>query len=107
VAYDKPLIVSEFGGEGIAGMHGAADQRWTEEFQAEIYRHNIPMLHKIPQLRGSSAWILMDFKSPIRNLAGMQDGYNRKGLVSDQGKKKAAFFVLQKAYKENALGHAE
>jgi len=107
VAYDKPLIVSEFGGEGIAGMHGAVDQRWTEEFQAEIYRHQIGMLNKIPQLRGSTAWILMDFRSPIRNLAGMQDGYNRKGLVSDQGKKKAAFFVLQKAYKEIGLGHAD
>lgn len=65
------------------------------------------MLNKIPQLRGATAWILMDFRSPIRNLAGMQDGYNRKGLISDQGKKKAAFFVLQKAYKENGLGHAE
>jgi beta-glucuronidase len=107
VAYDKPLIVSEFGGEGIAGMHGAVDQRWTEEFQAEIYRHQIGMLNKITQLRGSTAWILMDFRSPIRNLAGMQDGYNRKGLVSDQGKKKAAFFVLQKAYKEIGLGHAD
>ena len=107
VAYDKPLIVSEFGGEGIAGMHGAVDQRWTEEFQAEIYRHQIGMLNKITQLRGSTAWILMDFRSPIRNLAGMQDGYNREGLVSDQGKKKAAFFVLQKAYKEIGLGHAD
>jgi hypothetical protein len=28
--------------------------------------------------------------------------FNRKGLISDQGEKKAAFFVLQKAYKENA-----
>jgi beta-glucuronidase len=107
IAYDKPLIVSEFGGGAKAGLHGAKDQRWTEEFQAEIYRHNIGMLNKIPQLRGSTAWILMDFRSPIRNLPGMQDGYNRKGLISDQGQKKAAFFVLQKAYKENGLGHAE
>jgi beta-glucuronidase len=106
IAYDKPLIVSEFGGSAKAGLHGPKDQRWTEEFQAEIYRHNIGMLHKIPQLRGSTAWILMDFKSPIRNLAGMQDGYNRKGLISDQGQKKAAFFVLQKAYADNELGHA-
>jgi beta-glucuronidase len=107
IAYDKPLIVSEFGGGAKAGLHGAKDERWTEEFQAEIYRHNIGMLNKIPQLRGSTAWILMDFRSPIRNLPGIQDGYNRKGLISDQGQKKAAFFVLQKAYKENGLGHAE
>jgi beta-glucuronidase len=107
IAYDKPLITSEFGGGAKAGLHGAKDQRWTEEYQAEIYRHQIGMLNRIPQLRGTTPWILMDFRSPVRNLPGIQDGFNRKGLVSDQGKKKAAFFVLQKAYKENGLGHAE
>jgi beta-glucuronidase len=107
IAYDKPLIVSEFGGGAKAGLHGAADQRWTEEYQAEIYRHQIGMLNKIPQLRGATPWVLMDFRSPVRELPGIQDGFNRKGLVSDQGKKKAAFGVLQKAYKENGLGHAE
>lgn len=108
---DKPLLVSEFGGGAKAGLHGPASdqaaQRWTEEYQANIYTHQIPMLHNIPNLRGDSAWILMDFRSPVRQLPGIQDGFNRKGLVSDQGKKKAAFTVLQKAYKDNALGHAE
>jgi beta-glucuronidase len=107
VAFDKPLITSEFGGGAKAGLHGAKDRRWTEEYQANIYRHQIAMLNKIPQLRGTTPWILMDFRSPVRELPGIQDGFNRKGLVSDQGKKKAAFFVLQKAYKENGLGHAE
>ena len=107
VAFDKPLITSEFGGGAKAGMHGANDTRWSEEYQAEIYRHQITMLNKIPQLRGVTPWILMDFRSPVRNLPGIQDGYNRKGLISDQGQKKAAFYVLQKAYKENGLGHAE
>jgi beta-glucuronidase len=107
VSYDKPLIVSEFGGGAKAGLHGTDDQRWTEEYQASIYRHQIGMLNKIPQLRGSTPWILMDFRSPVRELPGIQDGFNRKGLVSDQGEKKAAFFILQKAYKENGLGHAE
>jgi beta-glucuronidase len=108
---DKPLIVSEFGGGAKAGLHGptsdADAQRWTEEFQANIYRHQIPMLHKIPNLRGSTPWILMDFRSPLRNLPGIQDGFNRKGLISDQGQKKAAFFILQEAYKDNALAHAQ
>jgi beta-glucuronidase len=107
VAYDKPLITSEFGGGAKAGLHGADDTRWSEEYQANIYRHQIGMLHKIPQLRGTTPWILMDFRSPVRELPGIQDGFNRKGLISDQGEKKAAFFVLQKAYKENGLAHAE
>jgi beta-glucuronidase len=106
VAYDKPLIVSEFGGEAVAGRHGTADDRWSEEFQADIYKHQVAMLHRIPQLRGSTAWVLMDFRSPVRQLPGFQDGFNRKGLVSDQGVKKQAFYVLQKAYQEDGVGRA-
>ncbi len=107
ISYNKPLIISEFGGDAKAGLHGPATQRWTEEYQASIYQHQLPMLNRIPQLRGMSPWILMDFRSPVRQLPGMQDGFNRKGLISNQGEKKKAFFVLQKAYKEEAVGKSE
>jgi len=103
IAYDKPLIVSEFGGDAKAGLHGPATQRWTEEYQANIFEHQLPMLAKIPQFRGLSPWILMDFRSPMRQLPGLQDGFNRKGLISNTGEKKQAFFVLQKTYKDWAL----
>jgi beta-glucuronidase len=36
-------------------------------------------------------------------LPGIQDGYNLKGLISAQGEKKQAFFVLQKAYQDKEL----
>ena len=107
IAYDKPLIMSEFGGDAKAGLHGPETQRWTEEYQAAIYRNQITMLNNIPQLRGMSPWILMDFRSPVRQLPGVQDFFNRKGLISPEGQKKAAFFILQKAYKEKTLGNAE
>src|ERR1035441_7043746 len=55
---------------------------------------------KIPQFRGLSPWILMDFRSPMRQLPGIQDGYNRKGLISNRGEKKEAFFVLQNTYRD-------
>jgi beta-glucuronidase len=105
ISYQKPLIVSEFGGGAKAGLHGSVGERWTEEYQAEIYRHQLPMLNKIAQLRGMSPWILMDFRSPNRPLAGIQDEFNRKGLISDQGEKKQAFYILQKAYKERTIGN--
>ena len=107
VRFDKPVIVSEFGGDAKAGLHGKETQRWTEEYQANIYRHQLPMLNRIPQLRGMSPWILMDFRSPNRVLAGIQDEFNRKGLISEQGRKKMAFYVLQKAYKEQSVGKPE
>jgi beta-glucuronidase len=105
VSYQKPLIVSEFGGGAKAGLHGNETERWTEEFQANIYRHQLPMLNKIAQLRGMSPWVLMDFRSPNRPLTGIQDEFNRKGLISEQGAKKQAFYVLQKAYKEQTIGN--
>jgi len=107
IDYDKPLIVSEFGGGAKTGLHGPASERWTEEYQADIFRHQLPMLNRIAQLRGMSPWVLMDFRSPNRPLTGVQDYFNRKGLISDQGEKKLAFSVLQKAYKDKTVGKPE
>ena len=104
IAYQKPLIVSEFGAGAKAGLHGGENERWTEEYEANVYRHQLPMLNKITQLRGMSPWCLMDFRSPNRPLVGIQDEFNRKGLISDQGQKKAAFYVLQKAYNDKTVG---
>ena len=65
------------------------------------------MLNRIAQLRGISPWVLMDFRSPNRPLTGIQDEYNRKGLISERGQKKQAFYVLQKAYKDGTIGKAD
>jgi beta-glucuronidase len=107
IAYQKPLIMTEFGADAKAGLHGGENDRWTEEYQANVFRHQLGMLNRIGQLRGMSPWVLMDFRSPRRPLAGIQDGFNRKGLISDQGEKKKAFFVLQKAYTEKTVGKPE
>jgi len=106
IAYDKPLIMSEFGGAARAGLHGGDHDRWTEEYQANIFRNQLIMLNKIPQLRGMTPWLLMDFRSPSRVLPGIQDDFNRKGLIAPDGTKKAAFYILQKAYKEDTVGKA-
>ena len=98
IPYDKPVIISEFGGGAKYGLHGAKNQRWTEEFQENLYRENVAMLDKIDGLAGTSPWILKDFRSPRRVLNGIQDYYNRKGLFSDKGEKKKAFYVLKEWY---------
>jgi beta-glucuronidase len=101
-AYTKPVIVSEFGAGAAYGLHGDTDTRFTEEYQANLYRHQIAMLQRIPSLAGMTPWILTDFRSPRRTLVGIQDYYNRKGVISDRGQRKQAFYVLQKFYREKA-----
>jgi beta-glucuronidase len=100
--YEKPLIVSEFGAETPYGKHGDSATRWTEEYQANLYVHQLTMIDKIPGLAGLSPWLLMDFRSPRRPLTGIQDYFNRKGLLSDKGDRKQAFSILQKYYREKA-----
>jgi beta-glucuronidase len=98
IPYNKPVIVSEFGGGAKYGYHGAKNQRWTEEFQENLYIENCAMLDKIEGLAGTTPWILKDFRSPRRVLPGIQDYYNMKGLMSDKGEKKRAFYILKKWY---------
>ena len=102
IPYDKPVIISELGGGAKYGLHGEKNERWTEEFQENLYKENLAMIDKIDGLAGTTPWILKDFRSPRRVLNGIQDYYNRKGLFSDEGDKKLAFYILKKWY-ENKM----
>lgn len=99
ITQDKPVLISEFGAGAKKGLHGGKDSRWTEEYQEYLYQETLAMLQEINQLSGLSPWILVDFRSPRRPLPKIQDDYNRKGLISEDGEKKKAFFVLQEFYK--------
>ncbi len=98
IKYNKPVIISEFGGGALQGLHGTIKERWTEEYQEYLYQQNLKMIEKIPNIRGTSPWILNDFRSPKRVLPVIQDGWNRKGLISNHGIKKKAFFTVKEFY---------
>ncbi len=98
ITQDKPVIISEFGAGAKYGLHGEKDDRWTEEYQEFLYQETLKMVDRIEQLKGISPWVLVDFKSPRRVLPEIQDNYNRKGLISEKGEKKKAFFVLKEYY---------
>ncbi len=100
IKFNKPVVISEFGGGALQGFYGSKEDRWTEEYQDYLYQQNLKMIERIPNIRGISPWILADFRSPKRLLPDIQDGWNRKGLISNHGVKKKAFFTLQQFYKK-------
>ncbi len=100
----KPVLISEFGGDARAGRHGPETERWTEEYQAHLFARQFAMAAKSPFVRGTSPWVLMDFRSPTRQLPGIQDGYNRKGLFSPEGERKQAYDVVKRQYALPAAG---
>ena len=100
VPANKPLIFSEFGADAKAGFHDTRGmpEKFSEEYQAEFYRKTLGMVDRIPTLRGMSPWILKDFRSPRRQNPEFQQGWNRKGLISETGQRKQAFGVLAGYY---------
>lgn len=99
--FNKPLVISEFGAEALYGNHGPSDtaSSWSEEYQEQVYKDQVTMFKNMPFLRGTCAWLLADYRSPKRMHQAYQSGWNRKGLLSDQGFKKKAWYVLADYYK--------
>ncbi|MFK3737552.1 glycoside hydrolase family 2 protein [Massilia sp. TN1-12] len=95
---DKPVVITEFGADALAGYHADADTRFSEEYQDALYRNQFRMFAAIPSLRGITPWVLADFRSPRRPHPYFQDFWNRKGLVSETGKKKMAYWTLKEYY---------
>lgn len=97
---EKPVIVTEFGADAYAGLHGTITDKGTEECQAFVYEKQIETIRNIPYIKGMTPWILYDFRCPRRTSVN-QKYYNTKGLLSaDKKYRKQAFYVLQQFYKE-------
>jgi len=99
----KPFLFSEFGAGALYGFHDPEMEKFSEDYQAEYYRVTLEMAAQVPGLSGMSPWILKDFQSPRRMHGEFQEYWNRKGLVSPEGHKKEAFYVLRDWYDEVAV----
>ncbi len=100
---DKPVFISEFGGEALFGNRNVPIDEaasWSEEYQEQIYKDQIEMFGTIPNLCGVCPWLLFDYRSLVRMNQIYQKGYNRKGLLSEKGEKKKAWYIMNKYYKQ-------
>ena len=98
IKFNKPVVISELGGSALAGFHADKNTRWSEEYQENLYKNQFNLLSKIDGLRGMTPWILVDFRSPRRPHPVYQNFWNRKGLISNTGQKKLAFYALKDFY---------
>lgn len=94
----KPVVITEFGGGARIGTHGSEQEMWTEEYQEKLYEKQFAMQSSCPFIQGCTPWILYDFRAP-RRMNRHQEGYNRKGLIdSDHKRKKLAWNVVSDFY---------
>jgi len=99
--FNKPLIFSEFGGEAVFGNNKAPKRAssWSEDYLLDIYKRQFNMFKNIAFLRGVTPWLLVDFRSPGRAHPIYQKGWNRKGLLSERGEKKKAWYLVAEYFK--------
>lgn len=98
----KPVVVTEFGADGVAGLRGPETEMFTEDFQLAVYRGQLEALGGIPAVKGTCPWVLYDFRSP-RRLHARQRGYNRKGLLDEtRTHRKLAFEAVREFYAARA-----
>jgi beta-glucuronidase len=103
----KPLLLSEFGADAKVHYRDPVKKaKFSEDFQAEFYAKTIEMAEGISFLRGISPWILKDFQTPRREHPVYQNGWNRKGVVSESGERKLAFHVLAEYFRKKAAAEA-
>jgi len=99
--YNKPLFISETGGDAKGGFHADSLTRFSEEYQEWYFKEQVAMLKRMPaKYVGISPWVLADFRSPRRNNPFYQEGWNRKGFYDDKGNKKKAFYIMKGYYDE-------
>lgn len=88
----KPILLSEYGADTIAGLHKLPSALFTEEFQIELLSAFHEVLDSFPYIVGEHVWAFADFAT--KQGIGRVDG-NRKGIFTRQRQPKAAAFALR------------
>jgi beta-glucuronidase len=95
----KPVVITETGAEAPAGRRGHRDELFTEDKMVAFYRAQVAAVARCGWIAGMSPWLLYDFRSERRQNS-QQRGFNRKGLIAaDKRRKKRAFAVLRDFYR--------
>jgi len=87
----KPLLISEFGAEGIPGHRSLTMEPWTEDYQAEVLCRHIRAILDRDYVTGFFLWLFMDYECSSIGILGI----NSKGLVTPERKPKLAFNAVR------------
>ena len=93
----KPVILSEYGADTVAGLHGAVAEMFTEEYQAAYYEAMSECLDERDFVIGEMPWNFADFSTCQ---GPMRVGGNRKGLFTRDRRPKMAAHWLRERWRK-------
>jgi beta-glucuronidase len=93
--YQKPILISEFGADAVAGMHSEYPLMWSEEYQVEMIERVLDRAARYPFVIGTHVWNFADFK------VGQHPGralLNHKGVFTRDRAPKLAAHALRRRW---------
>lgn len=97
--YDKPIIVTEYGADTLAGLHSTLPVAWSEEYQTRMLEVYHRVFDRIDSVVGEHVWNFADFATPTSPFR--VDG-NKKGVFTRDRRPKAAAFSLRDRWRKNS-----
>jgi beta-glucuronidase len=91
--WHKPIMMTEFGADTLAGMHGSNSMMWSEEYQAELMRGHLKVAARKPFIAGMQLWNFADFAA-VQSIVRV-GGLNMKGVFTRTRQPKMAAHVLR------------
>ncbi|KAL0943557.1 beta-glucuronidase precursor [Colletotrichum truncatum] len=93
--FGKPIIMTEYGAESLAGLHSVTDLPWSEEYQAKFLEMFHRVFDRVDSVVGEHVWNFADFHttSGIHRVDG-----NKKGVFTRDRRPKSSVHVLKKRW---------
>jgi len=93
--YKKPVFLTEYGADTIAGFHSDPPQMFSEEYQLEMIKRFNNVLDRLDFVIGEHVWNFADFatKQEVRRVMG-----NRKGVFTRQRQPKLVAHYLKERW---------
>ncbi len=95
-ALGKPVMLTEYGADTVAGLHAATPVMFTEEYQVDFYEAVHQVTDKFPSFIGEQVWNFADFAT-IQGIMRV-DG-NKKGLFTRDRRPKMAAHYFKNRWK--------
>ncbi|XOQ15512.1 MAG: beta-galactosidase [Shouchella clausii] len=91
----KPIMVTEYGADTIAGYHDVDPVMFTEEYQVEYLRANHEIFDEFENFVGEQVWNFADFQT-TQGVIRVQG--NKKGIFTRDRKPKSAAHELKRRW---------
>ncbi|MFB9832702.1 beta-glucuronidase [Actinoallomurus acaciae] len=94
--HGRPIIVTEYGADAMAGVRSVAAGTWTEDYQVALLETFHRVFDRIDSVVGEHVWNFADFATGYG--VNRVDG-NKKGVFTRDRRPKAAAFALRRRWK--------